>query len=86
MSPEVISKAVKAYFAALRAMDQRAWVNTFAEDAVTYDPVGTPANRGHKGLEEFYQTVSAAFKEFGLTEDQVFIAGNAAAVKWTGRG
>ena len=86
MSPETISKAIKAYFAALRAMDQRAWVNTFAEDAVTYDPVGTAPNRGHKSLEEFFQTVTAAFKEVGLTEDQVFIAGNGAAVKWTGRG
>jgi steroid delta-isomerase len=86
MSPEVISKAVKAYFAALRSMDQQAIVNTFAEDAVTYDPVGTPPNQGHKKIEEFFQTVMVAFKEVGLTEDEVFIAGNAAAVRWTGRG
>ncbi|MEK6279059.1 MAG: nuclear transport factor 2 family protein [Acidobacteriota bacterium] len=86
MSPEVISRAVKAYFAALRSMNQQAIVNTFAEDAVTYDPVGTPPNRGHKKIEEFFQTVMVAFKEVGLTEDEVFIAGNAAAVRWTGRG
>lgn len=86
MNPEVISKAVKAYFAAIRAMDIPAIVNTFAEDAVTEDPAGTPPNRGHKKIEEFFQTVTAGFKEVGLTEDQVFIAGNGAAVKWTGRG
>ena len=86
MNPEVISRAVKAYFAAIRAMDIPAIVNTFAEDAVTEDPVGTPPNRGHKKIEEFFQTVTAGFKEVGLTEDQVFIAGNGAAVKWTGRG
>jgi steroid Delta-isomerase len=86
MSPETVSKVVKAYFAALRAMDQRAWVNTFAEDAVTYDPVGAPPTKGHQKLEEFFQTITAAFKEVGLTEDQVFVAGNGAAVKWTGRG
>ncbi|HCX31278.1 MAG TPA: ketosteroid isomerase [Blastocatellia bacterium] len=86
MSPEVVSKAVKAYFEAIRAMDQRAWVNTFAEDAVTYDPVGAPPTKGHQKLGEFFQTITAAFKEVGLTEDQVFIAGNGAAVKWTGRG
>ena len=86
MSPEVASKAVKAYFAALRAMDQQAWVNTFAEDAIDYDPVGAPPIEGHQKLGEFFQTITAAFKEVGLTEDQVFIAGNAAAVKWTGRG
>ena len=86
MSPEVVSKAVKAYFAALRAMDQQAWVNTFAEDAIDYDPVGAPPIEGHQKLGEFFQTITAAFKEVGLTEDQVFIAGNGAAVKWTGRG
>ncbi|HKP45468.1 MAG TPA: nuclear transport factor 2 family protein [Pyrinomonadaceae bacterium] len=86
MSPEVIARTVKEYFAALRAMDQQAWVNTFAEDGISYDPVGAPPNRGHQKLGEFFQTVMAAFKEVGLTEDQIFIAGNSAAVKWTGKG
>ena len=86
MSPEVIAKTVKAYFAALRAMDQQAWVNTFAEEAVSYDPVGALPINGHEKLGEFFQTITAAFKEVGLTEDQVFIAGNSAAVKWSGRG
>jgi len=86
MSPEVVSKAVKAYFAAIRAMDQQAWVNTFAEDAVSYDPVGAPPTQGHQRLGEFFQTITAAFKEVGLTEDDVFVAGNGAAVRWSGRG
>ena len=86
MAPEIIANAIKNYFAALRAMDERAWVRTFAEDAVTYDPVGAPPTRGHQKLAEFFQTVTAAFKEVGLTEDDIFIAGNGAAVKWTGRG
>jgi steroid delta-isomerase len=86
MSPEIIANAIKNYFAALRAMDERAWVRTFAEDAVTYDPVGAPPTHGHQKLAEFFQTITAAFKEVGLTEDEIFIAGNGAAVKWTGRG
>jgi steroid Delta-isomerase len=86
MSPEVISKVVKEYFAALREMNQNAWVNTFAENAISYDPVGAPAIEGHQKLAEFFQSITAAFKEVGLTEDQVFIAGDQAAVKWTGAG
>ena len=86
MSPEVISKVIKNYFAAIRAMDQRAWVNTFAEDAISHDPVGALPIVGHEKLAEFFQSIMAAFKEVGLTEDQVFVAGNGAAVKWTGRG
>ena len=86
MSPEVVARTIKEYFAALRAMDQTAWVNTFAENAISYDPVGAPPIEGHQKLGEFFQTITAAFKEVGLTEDQVFIAGNEAAVKWTGKG
>ena len=86
MSPEVISKVVKAYFAAIRDMNQNAWVNTFAEDAISYDPVGAPPIEGHQKLGEFFQSITAAFKEVGLTEDDVFIAANQVAVKWTGTG
>ena len=86
MSPEVVSKAIKPYFAAIRAMDIPAIVNTFAEDAVSHDPVGAQPIEGHQKITEFFQSITAAFKEVGLTEDQVFVAGNGAAVKWTGSG
>src|SRR6185295_18380148 len=86
MSPETVTQAVKAYFRAIREMDQQTWVNTFAEDAISYDPVGAPPIVGHQKLGEFFQTITAAFEEAGLTEDHVFVAGSGAAVKWTGRG
>jgi steroid Delta-isomerase len=86
MSPEVVSKAVRAYFEATRAMDQEAWVSTFADDAISYDPVGALPTAGHQKLREFFQTITAPFKEVGLSEDQIFVAGDGAAVKWTGRG
>jgi len=86
MSPEIVSKAIKTYFAAIRAMDIPAIVNTFAEDAVSHDPVGAKPIEGHQKLTEFFQSITAAFKEVGLTEDQVFVAGTGAAVKWTGTG
>jgi|SRR6185503_1905886 steroid delta-isomerase len=86
MSPEVISQTVRDYFEATRSMDEQAWVNTFAADAVSYDPVGGPRIEGHQGLATFFQSIVGAFKEVGLHEEQIFIAGNGAAVKWTGRG
>src|SRR5687767_7618209 len=86
MSPEVISRAIRAYFAAIRAMDGEAFVATFAPDGVSYDPVGAPPNVGHEGLRQFFAGIVAAFEKVGLTEDQVFVAGNGAAVKWTGQG
>jgi ketosteroid isomerase-like protein len=42
ISPDKISRAVRAYFLAIRAMDAEAYANTFAEDGTTFDPEGTP--------------------------------------------
>jgi steroid Delta-isomerase len=57
MSPEVVSRAIKSYFEATRAMDKEAWVNTFAEDAISYDPVGALPIRGHQKLAEFFDSI-----------------------------
>lgn len=84
--PNTCEQAVAEYFAALRAMDVDRWVDTFAPDAVSHDPVGAPAHNGHAAIRAFLTGVVSLFETFGLTEDRVFLAGNSAAVKWTGCG
>ncbi len=86
MSPDNIAIAIKNYFAAIRAMDAEAWVATFAPDAITYDPVGAPPTVGHEALRQFFNAIAGAFKKINFTEDHIFIAGDGAAVKWTGTG
>jgi steroid delta-isomerase len=86
MSPELISRGIAEYFAAIRSMDQERFVNSFSEDAVSHDPVGAPPIVGHQKLGEFFQAITGAFKEVSLVEEQIFIAGNGAAVKWLGTG
>ncbi|SRR6266852_3117821 len=84
--PDRISRAVRAYFLAIRAMDAEAFANTFAEDGTTFDPVDSPGITGRPAIREFLESICKNFKSVGLTEDAVFVAGNGAAVKWTGRG
>jgi steroid delta-isomerase len=86
ISPEKISRAVRAYFLAIRAMDAEAFANTFAEDGTTFDPVGTPAIAGRDAIREFLTSICRNFKSVGLMEESIFVAGNGAAVKWMGRG
>src|ERR1044071_9035227 len=86
ISAERISHTVRAYFLAIRAMDPDAFANTFAEDGTTFDPVGTPAVSGRDAIREFLTSICKNFKSVGLTEEAVFVAGDGAAVKWTGRG
>ena len=84
--PDRISRAVRNYFLAIRAMDAEAFANCFAEDGTTYDPVGSEGITGRAALSEFLTSICKNFKSVGLTEDSVFVAGNGAAVKWSGKG
>ena len=86
VDPERISRAVRAYFLAIRAMDPEAIANTFAEDGTTYDPVGSPGVTGRDAIREFFNSIFKNFKSAALTEDSIFVAGDGAAVKWTGKG
>jgi steroid Delta-isomerase len=81
-----VQHAVSEYFAAIRAMDVERWIHTFAPDAVSHDPVGSPAMHGHEALRRFFNQVTAGFDTVGLKENSVFINGYSAAVKWTGEG
>src|SRR4051794_10493787 len=86
ISPDRISRAVRAYFLAIRAMDGEAFANTFSEDGTTCDPMGAPPITGRAGICEFLQSVCKNFKSVALDEESIFVAGNGAAVKWSGKG
>jgi steroid delta-isomerase len=86
MTTETIQKAVAAYFAALRAMDVDAWVATFAADGVSQDPVGSPPVKGHAALRQLAINMWGTWDNIGLQEQEIFVSGNEAAVKWTGHG
>jgi steroid Delta-isomerase len=86
VTAERVSRAVRSYFLAIRAMDAEAFANTFAEDGTTCDPIGTPPVNGRAGVREFFESICKNFKSVSMEEDSIFVAGNGAAVKWTGRG
>jgi steroid delta-isomerase len=80
------AEVIERFYAALRANDVAAWLDTFASEAIAHDPVGMPPHHGHEGLRAFLSGVLEQFASFRLTEEDVFLAPNGAAVKWTGRG
>lgn len=86
VSADRVSRAVRAYFLALRAMDAEAFANTFAEDGTTCDPMGAPPITGREGIREFFQSICKNFKSVSLEEESIFVAGNGAAVKFNGKG
>ena len=74
------------YFAAIRSLDVERFVDVFAPNAVSHDPVGASPHIGHEGLRSFFAGVSAGFTALDLAEDSVFVCGTSAAIKWTGTG
>ena len=86
LAPEMIHLKVAGHLATIRAMDVDAFVATFAADGISHDPVGAPPHAGHVAIRQFAEGIFGLFETVGLTEDQVFVGGNGAAVKWTGRG
>jgi steroid delta-isomerase len=79
-------QAVRAYYAAVRALDAAALAETFASDALAFDPhTGFPIE-GSTKLLAFFQALWAGFEVLEETPDAAFFAHDGAAVKWIARG
>lgn len=83
MSKEIIEKLVKSYFNSMSAMDSQGWKEIFAQDAVIYDPVGSPPKNVNEDIDKIFSLISGFFDKLELSQDNIFIAENSAAVKWT---
>lgn len=86
MSKETIEAVIAAYFTNMAAMNPEGWVEHFAENAVSYDPVGHPPTKVHEGFREFFGQLQGVFEQLKPTTEYIFVAGNEAAVKWTIQG
>ncbi|MDT5084811.1 MAG: steroid Delta-isomerase [Mycobacterium sp.] len=86
-SLEIEPASVVAYFAALRENDPHAWAAALAVDAEGHDPAGTPPLIGREAFVGFLTAFIPRWGRFdGLREDEVFVSGDAVAVRWTGGG
>jgi steroid Delta-isomerase len=82
-SKEAIQSAVAAYLAATGAMDANAVAEAFASDGVSNDPVGTAPHKGRNAIRQFMQGILSEAERVTSTPDQIFVAGDSAAFKWT---
>ena len=82
-SKEAIQSAVAAYLAASAAMDANAVADAFAPDGVSNDPAGTPPLEGRTAIRQFMEGTVTEARSVTTTPDQIFIAGDSAAFKWT---
>ena len=82
---EKIAEVVGRYFSCLRQMEVDELLELFSEDALSWDPVGTPPMRVRDKSTNYFRALSKIFEKMALTEDEVFVSGSEAAVKWRGK-
>lgn len=81
-----VENTLARYFGAIRVSNTQAWAETFASGALVYDYNGDPTRQERVGLRQFFTSHRGVFNSLSLTEDDVVIAGDKVAVKWTGHG
>lgn len=86
MTQEAIANIIASYFTNIAAMNPEGWVENFAADAISYDPVGEPPAKVHEVFRDFIGLLQATYEKLEPTTEHIFIAGNQAAVKWTMEG
>lgn len=82
MSTDAIEALIRTYFTKVAAMNPDGWLDHFAEDAISHDPVGQPPTKVHEGFQDFFAQLQGMFKQLESTINHIFVAGNEAAVKW----
>jgi len=78
----LIRRAVESYFTTAARRDEAAWLATFAEDAVSHDPVGAPPVEGRDGLREIWKILTSPFRDLAFVVTRAFYCGSGAAVYW----
>jgi ketosteroid isomerase-like protein len=73
MSKEAIETVIAAYFANIAAMNPEGWIENFAEDAVSHDPVGEPPTKVHENFRAFISQLKAVFEKLEPTTDHTYI-------------
>lgn len=82
MSAEQIQRVIESYFSEISCMNGEGWVKNFAGDAIVCDPVGKPPMKIHEEFEKFFAIITRFYDSLEVTPEDIFIAGNGAAVKW----
>lgn len=84
LTNDQIAEIVGQYFSCLRNMEVDDLLELFSDDALSWDPVGTPPMLVRDKSTNYFRALSSIFEKMSLTEDDIFVAGDEASVRWTG--
>lgn len=85
ISEKSILAAITTYFAANNALDVEGFVDIFAPDASLYNVAEVSPVSGQEAIRKVAEQTLLPFQETHVSMERVFIAGNGAAVFYTGQ-
>lgn len=74
---------VRRFWDSINDGNVEAYLSTFADDAVAYDPADQPPLRTTEERRQFMEGLLGSFSELNARLDFVTPCGNASAAKWT---
>jgi steroid delta-isomerase len=86
MATATISTLANDYAEAISAVDVDRYVDTFADDVVAYEPVGTDALIGKAGVRQFFENTANLFAKIDFKFTFVETIGDEIALKWQANG
>jgi steroid Delta-isomerase len=81
------AQGIQNYFDVASALNGDTYAAQYTPDGVLYDPVGTPAFRGHKAISEWVSSFRPVFQSFGFEVlKTIVVSPTEAAAHWRGEG
>lgn len=81
------AQKIQDYFAVVSTLDGNAYADFYSPDGVLYDPVGTPALRGHKAISEWVNSFKPVFQSFHIeASSTIVVSPTEATARWSAGG
>ncbi|MEA5508436.1 nuclear transport factor 2 family protein [Crocosphaera sp. UHCC 0190] len=77
-----IEATISDYYNSLASMNPQGWLNTLAENATIYDPVGKPPLNPQEDSQKLFTILTTFYSKFDILKESLFVVNNEAAVKW----
>ena len=80
---EQIQAAVEGYVQSFVSADKDRFLGVLAPNVVQEDPVGSTPNRGHEGLERFWESLWSKVSKIEFDAREIYPAGSEGALVFT---
>ncbi|MEM7184523.1 MAG: nuclear transport factor 2 family protein [Spirochaetota bacterium] len=82
ITPEKIKETINQYFQAIQEKDKTTWLNLFAKDGISYDPVNSPPLDTESKRSAFFDGIINSISHLSIALDEIFVVDDEAAVQW----